>query len=146
MPFREFVSSRVDHFLLLNRYRREVQKRHRRTVGTFFVMFWESPVSTKSRGIGERLEQPISSATAEEGRHVELCVTDAVKIGDALLIAAGAHGTSTITQAHEKRRIRCAGKLNFSIDRVKVVDNQWIPLRYTVTRKSDKVTHSVPAF
>ena len=29
-----------------------------------------------------------------------------------------------------------AGKLDFSIDRVKAIDNQWIPLRYTVTRKS----------
>jgi hypothetical protein len=29
-----------------------------------------------------------------------------------------------------------AGKLDFSIDRVKSVDDQWIPLRYTVTKKS----------
>jgi hypothetical protein len=83
-----------------------------------------------------RLEQSISSATAEEGQHVELCVTDAVRVGDVVVIAEGAHVTGTIMQAHEKRRMGRAGRLDFSIDRVKAVDNQWIPLRYTVTRKS----------
>ena len=29
-----------------------------------------------------------------------------------------------------------AGKLDFSIDRVKAADEQWIPLRYSVTKKS----------
>jgi hypothetical protein len=44
--------------------------------------------------------------------------------------------TGVITEAHEKRRLGRAGKLDFSIDRVRTVDNQWIPLRYTVTKKS----------
>src|SRR4051812_40648489 len=35
-----------------------------------------------------------------------------------------------------------AGKLDFSIDRVKTIDNQWIPLRYTVTKKSGQ-SHAV---
>jgi hypothetical protein len=35
-----------------------------------------------------------------------------------------------------------AGKLDFSIDRVKSTDNQWIPLRYSVTRKSGQ-SHAV---
>jgi hypothetical protein len=91
------------------------------------------PEGTKIR---VRLEQSISSATAEEGQHVELCVTDAVKVGDTTVIAEGAHVTGTVTQAHEKRRMGRAGKLDFSIDRVKTVDNQWVPVRYTVTRKS----------
>jgi hypothetical protein len=83
-----------------------------------------------------RLEQPISSSTAEEGQHVELNVTDAVKIGDTVIIAEGAHVTGTITHAHEKRRMGRSGKVDFSIDRVKAIDNQWIPLRYTVTKKT----------
>lgn len=89
-----------------------------------------------------RLETNISSATAEEGQTVDLSVADAVKIGDRVIFAEGARVTGTITEAHEKRRMGRAGKLDFSIDRVKSVDDQWIPLRYTVTRKSGQ-SHSV---
>jgi hypothetical protein len=91
------------------------------------------PEGTKLR---VRLDQNISSATAEEGQIVELSVTDALKVGDTIVIPEGARVTGTITQAQEKRRMGRAGKLDFSIDRVKSADNQWIPLRYTVTRKS----------
>src|SRR5262249_10453594 len=91
------------------------------------------PEGTKVR---VRLEQSLSSATAEEGQIVELSVTDAVKIGDTVVIAEGAHATGVITMAHEKRRLGRAGKLDFSIDRVRTIDDQWIPVRYTVTKKS----------
>jgi hypothetical protein len=97
------------------------------------------PEGTKVR---VRLDQSISSATAEEGQVVELSVTDAVKIGDVIVIAEGARATGTVTQAHEKRRMGRAGKLDFSIDRVKTVDNDWVSLRYTVTKKSGE-SHAV---
>ena len=97
------------------------------------------PEGTKVR---VRLEQSISSASAEEGQHVEMCVTDAVKVGDAVVITEGAHVAGTIVGAHEKRRMGRAGKLDFSIDRVKAVDNQWIPVRYTVTKRSGN-SHSL---
>ena len=58
------------------------------------------------------------------------------------MIPEGARVTGTITQAQEKRRLGRAGKLDFSIDRVKTTDNQWIPLRYTVTKKSGQ-SHAV---
>jgi hypothetical protein len=91
------------------------------------------PEGTKVR---VRLDQSISSATAEEGQIVELSVTDPIKAGDTVVISEGARVTGTITLAHEKRRLGRAGKLDFSIDRVKAVNNEWIPLRYTVTKKS----------
>jgi len=97
------------------------------------------PEGTKIR---VRLDQNISSATAEEGQVVELSVTDAVKTGDAVIVPEGARVTGTITQAHEKRRMGRAGKLDFSIDRVRTADNQWIPLRYTVTKKSGQ-SHAI---
>ena len=99
----------------------------------------ELPEGTKIR---VRLEQAISSATAEEGQLVEMSVTDAVRVGDAVVIAEGASVTGTVTEAHEKRRMGRAGKLDFSIDRVKTVDNRWVPLRYTVTKKSGQ-SHAV---
>lgn len=91
------------------------------------------PEGTKLR---VRLDQTISSATAEEGQIVELNVTEPVKIGDMTVIAEGARATGTITEAQGKRRMGRAGKLDFSIDRVKSTDNQWVPLRYTITKKS----------
>jgi hypothetical protein len=97
------------------------------------------PEGTKVR---VRLDQQISSATADEGQIVELSVTDPIRVGDAIVIPEGARVTGTITQAQEKRRMGRAGKLDFSIDRVKSADNQWIPLRYTVTKKSGQ-SHAV---
>jgi hypothetical protein len=83
-----------------------------------------------------RLDQSISSSTAEEGQTVELSVTEPVKVGDQLAILEGARVTGTVTQAQEKRHMGRAGKLDFSIDRVRVADGNWVPLRYTVNKKS----------
>lgn len=87
------------------------------------------PDGTKLR---TRLDQSISSATAETGQSVELSVTEAVKIGDQVVIADGARVTGTITEAQERRHMGRAGKLDFSIDRVRAADGNWIPLRYTL--------------
>jgi hypothetical protein len=83
-----------------------------------------------------RLDQTISSATADEGQSIELSVTEPVKVGEVTVIPEGARVTGTITQAQEKRRMGRAGHLDFSIDRVRVVDGEWLRLRYTVTKKS----------
>jgi PEGA domain-containing protein len=83
-----------------------------------------------------RLDQSISSANADQGQSVELSVTEAVKIGDQVVIPEGARVTGTITEAQEKRHMGRAGKLDFSIDRVRVIDGEWIPLRYTVNKRS----------
>jgi ribosomal protein S28E/S33 len=64
------------------------------------------PEGTKIR---VRLDQNISSATAEEGQTVEFSVTDPVRVGDTIIIAEGARATGVITQAHERRRMGRAG-------------------------------------
>ncbi len=97
------------------------------------------PEGTKLR---VRLDQNISSATAEEGQTVEFSATDSVRVGDTVVIAEGARVTGVVTDAHEKRRLGRAGKLDFSIDRVRTVDNQWVPLRYSITKKSGQ-SHAV---
>jgi hypothetical protein len=91
------------------------------------------PDGTKLR---VRLDQTITSATAEQGQAVELTVTEPVKVGDQIVIAEGARVTGTITTAQEKRHMGRAGKLDFSIDRVRAIDNEWVPLRYTVNKAS----------
>jgi hypothetical protein len=117
-----------------------------KTVCCFFVLMAGSgfgqvlvPEGTKVR---VRLEQNISSATAEQGETVELSVTDAVKVGNVVVFPEGARVTGTITEAQEKRRMGRAGKLDFSIDRAKGSDDQWVPLRYTVNKKSGE-SHAV---
>jgi hypothetical protein len=83
-----------------------------------------------------RLDQSISSASADQGQSVELSVTEAVKSGDQVVIPDGARVTGTITEAQEKRHMGRAGKLDFSIDRVRAVDGEWIALRYTVNKRN----------
>lgn len=97
------------------------------------------PDGTKLR---VRLEQPLSSATAERGQSVELTVAEAISIGGAVVIKEGARVTGTITQAVEKKRMGRAGKLDFSIDRVVAADGQWVPIRHSLLKNSGE-SHAV---
>ena len=83
-----------------------------------------------------RLDQTISSSNADEGQAVELSVREPVSIAGQVVIPEGARVTGTITLAQEKRHMGRAGKLDFSIDRVRAADGGWIPLRYTVNKKT----------
>ena len=91
------------------------------------------PDGTKIR---VRLDQTISSATADQGQMVEFSVTEPVKVGDTVAIPEGARVTGTITEAQEKRHMGRAGKLDFSIERVRAADGEWISLRYTINKRS----------
>ncbi|MBI3667114.1 MAG: PEGA domain-containing protein [Acidobacteria bacterium] len=82
-----------------------------------------------------RLESPISSATADEGQTVSFSVADPIKVGNTVVIPQSSGATGTVTLAQKKRRMGRSGKLDFSIDRVRAVDGQWIPVRYTQTKK-----------
>ena len=90
------------------------------------------PEGTKVR---VRLEQTISSATAEEGQPVQLSATDDVKAADTVVIGQGASCVGSITQAVPKRRMGRTGKLDFSVDRCSTIDGNSIPLRYSITKK-----------
>lgn len=83
-----------------------------------------------------RLEQTISSATAEEGQQVQLSVTENVKVNDAVVIPQGSACFGSVVLASAKRSMGRSGKLDFSIDKVRVGDGDSIPLRYTMQRKS----------
>jgi len=82
-----------------------------------------------------RLEQAISSATADEGQPVQLSVTENVKIGDTIVIPQGAVAQGTVVVATAKRRMGRTGKLDFSIDKVRAADGEFVPLRYTMQKK-----------
>jgi hypothetical protein len=82
-----------------------------------------------------RLEQTISSATAEEGQSVTLSVTDGVRVNDVVVIPQGSSVVGTIVQATAKRRMGRTGKLDFSVDKVRAADGEYVPLRYTINKK-----------
>jgi len=90
------------------------------------------PDGTKLR---VRLDHMLSSATAEQGQTVELEVADTIQINGVAVIPEGARVTGTVTEAEAKRRLGRAGKLDFSIDRVRAADGDWIPLRYSLEKK-----------
>jgi len=78
-----------------------------------------------------RLEENLSSATADLGQTVDFKVTQEVRIGDAIVIASGAPATGSVVNVEERRRMGRAGKLDFSIERVQMVDGNWLNVRYT---------------
>lgn len=83
-----------------------------------------------------RLEQTLSSATAEQGQQVQLSVTEAVRINGQVVIPQGAPVIGTIVLAQEKKSMGRAGKLDFSVDKVRAADGAYIPLRYTMQKKA----------
>jgi hypothetical protein len=82
-----------------------------------------------------RLEQTISSATADQGQQVQLSVTEPVKVNGVVVIPQGAPVIGTIVMAEGKKSMGRAGKLDFSVDKVRAADGEYIPLRYTMQKK-----------
>ena len=99
------------------------------------ALCWGEVTIPNGTKISTRLEQTISSATAEEGQQVQLSVTDAVKVDGVVVIPQGAPVLGTIVMAQEKRRMGRTGKLDFSIDKVRVADGEYVPLRYTMHKR-----------
>jgi hypothetical protein len=69
-----------------------------------------------------RLEQTISSATADEGQQVQLSVAENVKVNDRVVIPQGSACVGTIVLAFAKRSMGRSGKLDFSIDKLRAGD------------------------
>ncbi|HYZ86134.1 MAG TPA: PEGA domain-containing protein [Bryobacteraceae bacterium] len=97
------------------------------------------PDGTKVR---VQLDQNISSATADEGQTVQLVTVDKVKVGDVVVVEEGARVTGTVVMAKERGRMGKSGKLDFSIDRVRAVDGEWVPVRYEAIKKAGQ-SHAV---
>ncbi len=86
------------------------------------------PDGTKLR---VRLEQNLTSETAELGQTVDFSVTQEVRVGDAVVVANGARATGSIIRAEARRRMGRSGQLDFTIERVQMVDGNWLSVRYT---------------
>jgi hypothetical protein len=84
-----------------------------------------------------RLLESVSSATARVDDRVAFEAVEDVLVDEVIVIKKGARGSGRVTEAKPKKSFGRSGKLDFSIDYVKAVDGQNIPLRYTRAEKGD---------
>ena len=76
-----------------------------------------------------RLARTMSSKDARVDDKVDFEVLEDIKVGKVIVIERGATAIATVTEAHPKRRLGRAGKLNMNIDYVRLVSGEKVPLR-----------------
>ena len=85
-----------------------------------------------------RLLHTVSSAAAKVDETIRFEAAEDVLVNDKVVIAAGAQGTGTVTEARGKKSFGRRGRLNFTIDLVKAVDGQSIRLRTAKKLEGDE--------
>jgi hypothetical protein len=76
-----------------------------------------------------RISHNLSSADATTNETVDFEVLEEVKVGDQIVIPKGSIAWGTVTDAEAKRRMGRAGKLNVTIDAVRLADGEKIAMR-----------------
>jgi hypothetical protein len=76
-----------------------------------------------------RINRSISSADAQVNETVDFEVLDDVKVKDAIVIPRGGMAWGTVTEAQPKRRMGRTGKLNITIDNVRLASGEKVALR-----------------
>ena len=76
-----------------------------------------------------RLNRNLSSADAKIGETVDFEVLDEIMVNGTVIITRGSTALGTVTEAVPKRSMGRAGKLNVTIDSVRLVSGEKIPLR-----------------
>jgi hypothetical protein len=76
-----------------------------------------------------KLGRELSSATAHVGDEVNFEVSQDVVVGGLTVIAKGAPGFGSVTEAETKKRLGKAGKLNVAVNSVVLANNERIVLR-----------------
>lgn len=93
-----------------------------RRTGSFLVLEDATPVKL-------RLARNLSSADAQTGETVDFEVLEDVKLSDRIIIAKGATAIGTVTNAEAKKRMGRGGKLDVTIDFVRLADGEKAALR-----------------
>jgi hypothetical protein len=78
-----------------------------------------------------RIGRNMSSADAKVGEHVDFEVLEEVQVMGVVVIAKGATASATVTEAQPKRRMGREGKLDMTLDYVRLVDNEKAALTAT---------------
>jgi len=76
-----------------------------------------------------RLGKPISSATAHVGDAVDLQVVEDITVDGLVVIPRGAAATGVVKEVEPRKRLGHGGKLGFSIDSVRLKDNEKAAVR-----------------
>jgi hypothetical protein len=76
-----------------------------------------------------RINRTISSADAKTGDEVDFEVLENIRVNGAIVIAKGATALGTVTEAESKRRMARGGKLDITVDSVRLVDSEKAALR-----------------
>lgn len=76
-----------------------------------------------------RLSRNLSSADATTGDTIDFEVLDEVKVGDLIVIQRGATAIGSVTDAEKKRRMARGGKLDVTIDFVRLTNGEKVALR-----------------
>ena len=76
-----------------------------------------------------RLARTMSSKDARVDERVDFEVLEDIKVGNVVVVERGAMAIATVTEAHPKRRMGRAGKLNINIDYVRLVSGEKVLLR-----------------
>lgn len=76
-----------------------------------------------------RLSRNLSSADAKSGDTIDFEVLEDVKVDDVLLVARGGTAIGSVTAAQAKRRMARGGKLDITIDYVRLVNGDKAALR-----------------
>jgi len=76
-----------------------------------------------------RTTRDLSSATETTGQQVDFEVTEDVKVNNVVVIPQGGVAWGTVTEAQHKRHLGRGGKLNISIEKVRLADGEKVALR-----------------
>jgi hypothetical protein len=76
-----------------------------------------------------RLSRNVSSADAKTGETVDFEVLEEVRVGDVLVVSKGGVAWGTVTDAEPKKRMGRGGKLDMTIDSVRLLDGEKAALR-----------------
>jgi PEGA domain len=82
-----------------------------------------------------RIGRNVSSADAKVGEHVDFEVLEDVQVMGTVVIAKGANASATVTEAQPKRRMGREGKLDMTLDYVRLADNEKAALTATAGGK-----------
>jgi hypothetical protein len=78
-----------------------------------------------------RIGRNISSADAKVGEHIDFEVLDEVQVMGVVVVSKGATASGTVTNAQPKRRMGREGKLDITLDYVRLSDNEKAALTAT---------------
>jgi hypothetical protein len=87
-----------------------------------------------------RIGRNISSADAKLGEHVDFEVLEDIQVMGLVVIAKGANASATVTDVQPKRRMGREGKLDLTLDYVRLVDNEKAALTATAGGKGGSHT------